>query len=158
MAPLLLVSGACALAYQTAWMRQFRLVFGASTAATAAVVAVFMGGLGIGGWILGPRADRHPSPLVFYARLEALVAGVKSGFCGTDVGASCITLPTIELRGPTPKTTNRGADGFVASLTLALTIASRNDGLAVCAAALLRTANFVVVVMVTRLASMLALA
>jgi len=73
-APLLLVSGACALAYQTAWMRQFRLVFGASTAATAAVVAVFMGGLGIGGWILGPRADRHPSPLVFYARLEALVA------------------------------------------------------------------------------------
>jgi spermidine synthase len=73
-APLLFASGACALAYQTAWTREFRLVFGASTAASAAVVAVFMGGLGLGGWLIGPRADRRPNPLLFYARLEALVA------------------------------------------------------------------------------------
>ena len=73
-APLLLASGACALAYQTAWTREFRLIFGASTAATAAVVAVFMGGLGLGGWLIGPRADRRPNPLLFYGRLEALVA------------------------------------------------------------------------------------
>ncbi len=73
-APLLFASGACALAYQTAWTREFRLVFGASTAASAAVVAVFMGGLGLGGRLIGPRADRHPNPLLFYARLEALVA------------------------------------------------------------------------------------
>ncbi|PYQ40961.1 MAG: spermidine synthase [Acidobacteria bacterium] len=73
-APLLFASGACALAYQTAWTREFRLVFGASTAASAAVVAVFMGGLGLGGWLIGSRADRRPNPLLFYARLEALVA------------------------------------------------------------------------------------
>ncbi len=73
-APLLLASGACALAYQTAWTREFRLIFGASTAASAAVVAVFMGGLGLGGRLIGPRADRHANPLAFYARLEALVA------------------------------------------------------------------------------------
>ena len=65
-APLLFASGACALAYQTAWTREFRLVFGASTAASAAVVAVFMGGLGLGGWLIGPRADRSPNPLLFY--------------------------------------------------------------------------------------------
>src|SRR5262249_58151440 len=73
-APLLLASGACALAYQTAWTREFRLIFGASTAASAAVVAVFMGGLGLGGRWIGPRADRRLNPLLFYARLEALVA------------------------------------------------------------------------------------
>lgn len=71
---LLLGSGFCALIYQTAWMREFRLVFGASTAATAAVLAIFIAGLGLGSALLGPRVDRHPSPLMFYARLEGLIA------------------------------------------------------------------------------------
>ena len=73
-APLLFGSGLCALVYQIAWQREFRLIFGASTAASASVVAVFMGGLGLGGRVLGPRADRHPAPLRFYAHLEGLVA------------------------------------------------------------------------------------
>jgi spermidine synthase len=72
--PLLFGSGFCALVYQIAWQREFRLIFGASTAASAAVIAVFMGGLGLGGWVLGPRADRRPNPLRFYAVLEAGVA------------------------------------------------------------------------------------
>src|SRR6266542_3264086 len=73
-APLLFGSGFCALVYQIGWQRELRLVFGASTAASAAVVAVFMGGLGLGGWLLGPRADRRPNALRFYAALEALAA------------------------------------------------------------------------------------
>ena len=72
--PLVFGSGLCALVYQTAWQREFRLIFGASTAASAAVVAVFMGGLGLGGLLLGSRADRQANPLRFYAVLEALVA------------------------------------------------------------------------------------
>jgi spermidine synthase len=71
---LLFGSGFCALVYQTAWLRMFRLVFGASTAASAAVLAIFMAGLGFGGLMLGRRADRHPSPLGFYATLEAGIA------------------------------------------------------------------------------------
>ena len=50
-----------------------RLVFGA-TAASAAVLAVFMGGLGLGGVLIGRRVDRHPRPLVLYAQLELLIA------------------------------------------------------------------------------------
>ena len=50
---LLFGSGACALVYQTAWLREFRLIFGASTAASAAVLAIFMGGLGLGSLLLG---------------------------------------------------------------------------------------------------------
>src|SRR5713101_4352636 len=73
-AALLFGSGFCALVYQVAWLRDFRLIFGASTAASAAVLAIFIGGLGLGGLLLGPRADRHPRPLLFYAQLESIVA------------------------------------------------------------------------------------
>ena len=71
---LLLGSGCCALVYQTTWIREFRLIFGASTAASAAVLAIFIGGLGLGGWLLGRRADAHPRPILFYAQLETIVA------------------------------------------------------------------------------------
>jgi spermidine synthase len=71
---MLLGSGCCALVYQIGWLREFRLIFGASTAASAAVLAIFIGGLGLGGWVFGPRVDRHPRPLLFYSTLELVVA------------------------------------------------------------------------------------
>lgn len=71
---LLFFSGASALIYQTVWMRDFRLIFGASTVATGAVLAIFMFGLGAGSAILGKRADRHPHPLAFYGQLEMGIA------------------------------------------------------------------------------------
>ena len=71
---LLFGSGACALIYQTVWLRQFRLIFGASTAASAAVLAIFMGGLGLGGIYIGRRADRTANPLAMYGFLELGVA------------------------------------------------------------------------------------
>src|SRR5438477_8335320 len=67
-------SGFCALIYQTAWLREFRLIFGASTAASAAVLGVFMAGLGFGGIVLGRYSEKHPRPLEFYGRLELLIA------------------------------------------------------------------------------------
>ncbi|NNB94691.1 fused MFS/spermidine synthase [Corallococcus exiguus] len=73
-APLLFGSGLCALVYQTVWVREFRLIFGASTAASAAVLAIFMAGLGLGSALLGARADRQARPLGFYANLELLIA------------------------------------------------------------------------------------
>jgi spermidine synthase len=73
-APLLFGSGLCALVYQVVWTREFRLVFGASTAASAAVLAIFIGGLGAGGLLLGKRADQHPRPLAFYGQLETVIA------------------------------------------------------------------------------------
>src|SRR5438552_4039038 len=71
---LLVGSGFCALVYEVAWLRMLRLVFGVSTAASAAVLAIFLGGLGLGGLLLGRRADRAPSPLRLYADLETGVA------------------------------------------------------------------------------------
>jgi spermidine synthase len=73
-ATLLFGSGFCALIYQVVWLREMRLIFGASTAASAAVLAIFMGGLGIGGAVLGRRADARHRPLAFYAQLELAIA------------------------------------------------------------------------------------
>jgi spermidine synthase len=71
---LLFGSGLSALVYEIAWLREFRLVFGASTAANAAVLAVFIGGLGAGGLFIGRRVDRATRPLALYAMLEAAIA------------------------------------------------------------------------------------
>jgi len=72
--PLLFGSGACALVYQVAWFREFRLFFGASTTATAAVLALFTCGLGVGGLFFGRRADRYANPARLYALLELGIA------------------------------------------------------------------------------------
>ncbi len=71
---LLFCSGLCALIYQTVWLREFRLIFGASTAASAAVLGIFMGGLGLGSAWLGKRAEATLRPLLYYANLELLIA------------------------------------------------------------------------------------
>jgi spermidine synthase len=76
--PLVLSSGACALVYQIAWTRDLRLVFGASTPASAAVVAIFIGGLGLGALKIGARVDRSARPLRLYASLELGVAASAS--------------------------------------------------------------------------------
>ena len=77
---LLLGSGFCALVYQVAWLRLLRLIFGSSTPATAAVVAIFMAGIGFGSLILGNRVDRKSNPLAYYSKLEfwiSLLAGLS---------------------------------------------------------------------------------
>lgn len=55
-------------------MRDFRLIFGVSTLATGAVLAIFMGGLGLGSALLGRRADKHPHPLALYGKFEVGIA------------------------------------------------------------------------------------
>lgn len=75
---LLYFSGLCSLVFQTAWMRELRLVFGASTPATATVLAIFMGGLGLGAWRWGRRADAAAHPLRLYGRLELVVSATAA--------------------------------------------------------------------------------
>jgi predicted membrane-bound spermidine synthase len=72
--PLLFVSGFCSLAYQLVWMRELRLVFGSSTMATSAVLAIFMGGIGFGSIYLGRRAEQDNNPLRLYGYFELIIA------------------------------------------------------------------------------------
>ena len=61
------LSGFAALLYQTAWMRQFSLVFGTSELAIAAVLAAYMGGLAVGSAIAAKLVDRirRPDPVLW---------------------------------------------------------------------------------------------
>ncbi len=75
---LLFGSGFCALLYETTWLREFRLVFGASTAASAVVIGVFMAGVGLGGVLLGRISETRGRPLAFYGKLELIIAGTAA--------------------------------------------------------------------------------
>ena len=65
-----LLSGCAALIYQTAWTRQFALVFGTSELAVATVLAAYMGGLAFGAWIAERWLPRIRRPVLVYAGLE----------------------------------------------------------------------------------------
>ncbi|MEK6222850.1 MAG: fused MFS/spermidine synthase [Chloroflexota bacterium] len=68
-----LSSGATSLVYETLWSRQLHLVFGVSQIAIATLLAGFMAGLAIGGFIAAKWASRIKKPLIVYAALEAFI-------------------------------------------------------------------------------------
>jgi spermidine synthase len=75
---LLFSSGCISLVYQAVWMREFRIIFGASTLSTSAVLATFLGGLGLGGWLLGARIEKSARPLLTYGTLELVAAATAA--------------------------------------------------------------------------------
>jgi spermidine synthase len=64
------LSGFAALLYQTAWTRQFSLVFGTSELAVATVLAAYMGGLALGARTVERFLDRIRRPVLAYGILE----------------------------------------------------------------------------------------
>jgi len=71
---LLFASGAAGILYQLVWLRLLDDVFGVTVYAVSALLAAFLGGLGLGAWALGPIGDRVASPLKFYGLLELGIA------------------------------------------------------------------------------------
>ena len=115
---LVTLSGATGLVYQSLWLRSFGLVFGTTTDAIALVLAVFMGGLGLGSALAGRR--RSISPLRDYAFVELgigasalvtlpLLHALPSVYAGLSseatlvkaLSAAVILLPTTVLIGAT---------------------------------------------------------
>src|SRR6185436_19164189 len=69
-----LLSGIAALIYQTAWTRQFAIVFGTSELAVATVLAAYMGGLAVGALLAERLLPRVQRPVLSYALLEIGIA------------------------------------------------------------------------------------
>src|SRR5262245_37735376 len=87
---LFFASGVVGLVYQIVWLRQLTLIFGSTAYASSAVLSTFMGGLALGSYCVGRRADRWRAPaLRTYGLLELGVA------------AYAALLPWL-LRGTTP--------------------------------------------------------
>lgn len=70
----LFLSGASGLVDEVVWIRRSALVFGSTTHALSTVLAVFLLGLALGGWVFGRLAERLRRPLLACALLEAALA------------------------------------------------------------------------------------
>ncbi len=70
---LFLVSGVSSLIFETAWTRLFLGLFGHGIHSTSAVLAAFMGGLGLGALVAGRKASGLSRPLKVYALLELAI-------------------------------------------------------------------------------------
>src|SRR5438477_12500699 len=70
---LFFLSGATALIYELLCVRILYQSFGSTIQSVTTVVAAYMGGLGLGAWLLGRVADRSPRPAVLYGWLEIAV-------------------------------------------------------------------------------------
>ncbi|MEM7349246.1 MAG: fused MFS/spermidine synthase [Acidobacteriota bacterium] len=66
---LLFVASFGALVYQVTWPRMLLPIIGASAAATTAVLAICMAGMGLGASVQGRRTDEIPLPLTSFGRL-----------------------------------------------------------------------------------------
>ena len=73
-AAILMLTGAAGLIYEVAWQRHLGVLVGVDHAATAATLAVFLGGLSLGYAICGGLSARSPRPLATYAWLEIAIA------------------------------------------------------------------------------------
>jgi spermidine synthase len=71
---LFFLSGATGLIYQLLWVRVLYQSFGSTIQSITTVVAAYMGGLGLGAWVLGRVADRARRPAVLYGWLEIAIA------------------------------------------------------------------------------------
>src|SRR5256884_3834278 len=79
---LFFLSGATGLIYELLWVRLLYQAFGSTIESVTTVVAAYMGGLGLGAWLLGRRGDRHTRPAALYGRLEIAIGvfGLVSPF------------------------------------------------------------------------------
>ncbi|MFH1539382.1 MAG: fused MFS/spermidine synthase, partial [bacterium] len=67
------LTGLSGIIYEIVWVRQFTLVFGNTVFAVGAVLAAFMAGLGIGGYVFGVRIEKSGHPILYYGVLELMV-------------------------------------------------------------------------------------
>ena len=82
-----LLSGFAGIVYQIAWARQFALVFGTTEIAVTMVLAAFMGGLGLGAWLIQRYLPYINRPALAYVALELII------------GASAVVLVPLLTAG-----------------------------------------------------------
>ncbi|MBA2961729.1 MULTISPECIES: fused MFS/spermidine synthase [Ramlibacter] len=114
---LLVLSGACGLAWQLVWTAGFGIALGHELVAVLAVLGAFFGGLAGGAWALAARIERSTRPALWYAALEA-----ATGLWGLAVVLLAPSLLGALARwiGPQPAAWVHGATALVVPLVLLL--------------------------------------
>jgi predicted membrane-bound spermidine synthase len=115
---LFLLSGAAALVYEQLWIRELQQFFGSTIHSITTVVAAYMGGLGLGAYVMGRRADRHANPALLYGLLELAIGvfGLASPWVFRALGEGYLGLARVLSPGLWAAT----AIKFVATLVVML--------------------------------------
>ncbi|MEJ0088102.1 MAG: fused MFS/spermidine synthase [Pseudomonadota bacterium] len=106
------VSGIAALVYQTAWTRQFAIVFGTSELAVATVLAAYMGGLALGALLAERFLPRITRPVLTYALLELGIALGAIFAVPFLLWLANIALQSLFGGQPLPPSSDRAATTF----------------------------------------------
>ena len=96
-------SGASSLIYEVVWVRVFANVFGNTIYSASIVTAVFMLGLGIGGYVAGAWADRRyasrpESMLRVFGSFELAIGRARSRHLGAAAASRGCLRARIVLR------------------------------------------------------------
>lgn len=118
------LSGLAALVYQTAWTREFALVFGTSELAVATVLAAYMGGLALGAALIDRLLPRVSRPVLTYAVLELGIAASSVVLVPLCIHASGAALAALFGGQDAPPSSEHGGLSvyFLASAFVALAV------------------------------------
>jgi len=76
------LSGFSGLIYESIWTRYLKLFLGHAAYAQVLVLAVFMGGMGVGAWLAGKYGQRIKKLILWYAVIEGIIGIFALGFHG----------------------------------------------------------------------------
>ncbi|MBN2442414.1 MAG: fused MFS/spermidine synthase [Spirochaetales bacterium] len=68
------ISGGCSLIYEVIWRRLLKLIIGNTTYATSITIAVFIGGLALGAFLVRNRADKIKNKIKVYGIIEGAIS------------------------------------------------------------------------------------
>lgn len=102
-------AGVASLVYEVVWVRQLGLSLGSTAVAFSVMLSAFLGGLALGGWWMGKRADTDAAPALTLAKVElgAALLGVLAipalgaaghAYVSIASGTSGGTLVSLGLR------------------------------------------------------------
>ncbi len=113
-----MVSGATGLVYELVWTRDLYLFFGSTIHSITTVVAAYMGGLGLGAYLLGRLADRWRHPARLYGALEIGIGafGLASAWVLDAAGSGYLAVARVLAPGVWPA----AAMKFVAAFAILL--------------------------------------
>ncbi|MEJ2333750.1 MAG: fused MFS/spermidine synthase [Desulfobulbaceae bacterium] len=76
------LSGFSGLIYESIWSRYLKLFLGHAAYAQVLVLAVFMGGMGVGAWLAGKYGVKIKKLILWYAIIEGIIGIFALGFHG----------------------------------------------------------------------------
>ncbi|MDR1775812.1 MAG: hypothetical protein LBS17_05165 [Actinomycetes bacterium] len=89
-------AGVASLLYEVLWVRQLGLSLGSTAVATSVMLSAFLGGLAVGSYVMGRRADglAHPARVLATVEVIAAVLGVAAIPALSGAGHAYVLIAT----------------------------------------------------------------